>query len=144
MLEHVDEVLGDEIADDLAEAGTLRLDRRRKSVRPPALPHPSVDGALDRGAVAPQRAVFTAAQVVGGDEAATVGGFLDDAARVRRQGQVEALGSFLGPGGAGFDVGCVVGEQGQKLLLEVSGRLLNGDCDLDWTSPDIRRGLMPL
>ncbi|MDQ0791938.1 hypothetical protein [Streptomyces sp. B1I3] len=144
MLEYLDEVLGDEVTDDLAEAGTLRLDRRRKGVRPPALPCPSVDGALDCGAVAPQRAVFAAAQVVGGDEAATVGGFLDDAARVRRQGQVEALRSLLGPCGAGFDVGCVVGEQGQKLPLEVSGRLVNDECDLDWTSPDVRRGLMSL
>lgn len=61
MLEHFDEVFGDEVADDLAEAGTLRLDRGLEGVRPPALPRPSVDGALDGGTVAAQGAVLAIA-----------------------------------------------------------------------------------
>jgi hypothetical protein len=133
LAEEVAEVLGDLVADDLAEAGALGLDRRFDGGGEPALADAAVEDALEAGAVALEAGAVVAAQGIGVDVAAAGDGFLQDALGAGREGEVVAVDAVGGPEvvvGEG-DGGVVRGDEVADAVEVVGGDVFEDEGGFD-------------
>jgi hypothetical protein len=85
--------------------------------------------------VAAEAAVLAIPQVVGADVAVPVRGFLQDALGAGGQSKVVPPGALAVPGGVDLDMGSVFRQERQEAFLELLGRLVDRDSDLDDALP---------